>query len=299
MDEDDRSSPQAAHEVSEPGKATAEEDRVNVRLDALSRELDAVRRRTQTNDEEIDLLQIESAKKGRKWYQEPAIMISVLALAASVVATILSQVSTASERSYQQRTRLTAVLQQIHNSQAKGEELALQYGDRAPVPTVTEVQLLAREAELLSNEVSIEPFERIVIAEAHYYVNDLDTALRVALAAQADSKSPLDSVLAKRTIARIHFRQGNVNEARSAFGAAAEVPANPQSQLFGFVRSQYVFENSLNWAREELYSGNCIEAAGHSTKATEAVLLFPQSMRSVFTRRATELGNQIIAECRP
>lgn len=271
---------------------------VRSQLARIEEDLVEIRRQTRLNDEEIDILQVESAKRSRTWYKEPAVLVSRLALVTSVLATVLSQMASASGQEYQERTRLTAALEEIAASQSRSAELQVQYGDRAPIATITEVSLLTREAERLSDRVGAEPFERLVIAEAYIYVNDLDNALRVASAAKTRVTSPLDLVEANRTIARVHYSRGDLAEGRKAFVENAQVSESPTSPLRGTVRTQYMFENNFNWSSAELNVGSCPEAVSHASKAVEIVAQFPEALRPNFARRATALGEQVRQACR-
>jgi hypothetical protein len=107
MDEDD------AHDATDEAKQPVGS------LDAQQTELDEVRQQVAANDEKTDTLQVGAPGNKRKWYREPSVLVSTLALVVSISTTIVDQTNVTSDRQIQERNRLTTLIEQLPIAQAE------------------------------------------------------------------------------------------------------------------------------------------------------------------------------------
>lgn len=209
----------------------------------IAAELIRIREQVEIRGREIDILQIELGRRSRRWFQEPGALISIVAVVVSVLATLLGQLSTSTDRQIQERTRLTTVLQQLADDQQKRDAVTLQYGS----------------------------------AQAYLNVNDLDKALTIASQADQQASSISDRTSAGRAIASILFNQGKYDEGRQTFQQTENVVVDEKSALAALVRSQNIFEIEMLWTGLELGTNHCSEAKNHLSTMERIVETYPSA----------------------
>ncbi len=194
-------------------------------LDALRAELDELRRRVAVSDEEIDLLQVETAKNTRKWYREPSVLVAALALAVSVGAFVVGQVNIISDRQIQDRNRLSALIEQLPAAFAQTREQP-----DAPADLFLVVGSAADLIDKLGPEASTAS-EKIAVAQALVGGFDLPRAKQLATAAEQQSINLREKIAADGIIANINFQIGDVEGGRDAYRRMISLVQTPQNEL--------------------------------------------------------------------
>ena len=208
----------------------------------------------------------------------------------------MTQMSSSTDREFQQTTRLTAAVQQIYAAQAKIAENVAQFGDKAPVPVITEMILLATEAESLARAVPATPFQKLVIAQGYFYGSDLDKALLTLADADASALSPSDKVLIRRQIGIVQYNGADYDAARRSFSRALEALPRPTATSASSLKTLY-FDTQLQWSIAELTSGHCHEASQHAEEFRNTISLYPVSLRKTMEQRTLSTVAALKAAC--
>lgn len=202
----------------------------------------------------------DSRRGRRRWYKNPIIWIplslSVLTLIVSAIAAIISS----ADFRFQQRTRLTTLVQQLSEVRVKMAELTLEYGDRAPTLNIELGQPLTEEAFSLLREVrDVNSFEKTIIAQSFIETNQPDRAEPIAAEAEREADNLLEEVSAARVLANAYFNQGKHGEGRRAYSQALEY-ADKGVGVDSLIKLQHKIDTELNWISSELRIYNCLGA---------------------------------------
>lgn len=247
---------------------------------------------------EVDALQVEVAKGHRKWYQEPTILVSALALAASLLATLMAQSSSSADREFERRARLTTLIQQISDARLRTAELEAQYGSRVPDPDIVQLGLpLAEEAAVLVGVVYSKPFEKVVIADALVETNQPYRAEPIAEQAELEATSLLEKVITARARASSYFAQGKAEDGRRAYLRALEAVDTTDASVDSLIRTIYQFDTEERWALGELRINNCSGAKEHIEKLGFYADRSPKASADFFESRAQSLHDHVIGVC--
>jgi hypothetical protein len=148
------------------------------------------------------------------WISVIALIVSLLT---SLLATFTAKHSSSADLQFQQRARLTTLIQQLSETREKIAELQLQYGARVPIPSVELRQPLIEEAIPLLGAVGANSFQNMVIAESLNETNQPDRAESIAKDAESRAANRLEKVLAAQVLAVAYFNQGKFEEGRRAY----------------------------------------------------------------------------------
>lgn len=234
-------------------------------------------------------LRQEGDQQRRRWYREPAALISLLALVVSIASTILAQVTVWTDRDNQQRARLTAILQQVM------DELAVPKQGSEYNAQIVELRLLGSEAEELMKEVDAAPYEQLVIALAFITTGDFDKALDIVERTESQAESVTDRVSVHRTMGQVYFQQGSFEEARDALSRASEDASS--SDLTDEAKYRFEFENEYFWVQQEVSVKNCSQARDHTQRVQAKAASAPQVLAAAYQERARALEQQVAAAC--
>lgn len=250
---------------------------------------------------EIDNIQIELAKKSKPFYKEPATIIAILALVASVVATVISQYSSTRDRIDEQRGRLTTVVQSL------GEGGGLQESqDGDAIRSVALIRPALNEASFLiaaleTTELRSTPYEKIVVAVSYTYANEPGIAAELAAQAEAQAQAE-DGVLSERwdaavTSGRALFWSNRLEEGRNAFRRALDHVANQSANYDSQYLAAYAYQAQESWSYAELRANRCDEAKRHSNEARAALNGFPVTGPGAWAEREQVLRQAVATPC--
>jgi hypothetical protein len=242
-----------------------------------------------------------------RWYQRPAVWISIIALVVSVATATLTAMSSSASLKLQEQTqltaqqaRLTALIQQFSEMKEKINELSLQYGDKAPASNGVELrQPLIEDAVALLKEVPTIPFQKMVIAESLNENNQPDRAEHIARKAESDAseaKDPINKMLAARVLAVAYFNQGKIEYGRQAYARALDA-VNFMSGVDRFIRAQYGLEIEQSWISGELRANNCSGAKERLRNLEHYSKDFPRMLAGEAERRVQPTRALIASTC--
>lgn len=236
-------------------------------LAELRAEMALLRRRAEANSLQIDDLQTADTGERRSWWRQPATILSVLALLASLAATLTSATIADSSRAAEARNRLTSIFQQINDIGRANQALAVEFGDRAPLnASAGSVRVLASDALRLAEaeNLDIATADLTLLADAFLFAFELDTALELARDVVARTTVPVERFNALRTEALATFALGDVERGRAAFAEAlALLDGGTITGLAPPVRDSTAAQLELQWAGSEYTTGDCPAARTH------------------------------------
>jgi hypothetical protein len=276
-------------------KAPEEVERPAGSLDALRAELDELRQRVVTSDEEIDLLQVDAARNKRKWYRDPSVLVAALALAASVVTFVVGQVNVTSDRQIQDRNRLYALIEQLPPAEVQLQEKP----GSSPALVVLIADSAAALLDKLGPEASTAP-EKIEVAFDLVSVgSDLPSAKRLAIEAEQQTTNTLEKIAAARIIANIDFQAGDAASGRTTYQRIVRLIQTPQKELDApLLRDNQAFYIELSWATDEFsLAKNCQGAAEQLENAKQALNRQPPERIAGQTTALNNVANMVATRC--
>jgi hypothetical protein len=191
-------------------------------VEELRTELAALRRTLTVRGEEIDMLQVESARQHRRWHRDPTVLTAVLAVAISVLSTLLSQYDLASDRDIQARARLSSLIQQLPEAQ---QQLAASQN-----PAVDSLRLIAGDAAELMDETESSSFEKMEVAQVLIGTGDLGDALELVSKGIEQATRVSEKVFGHRLAAQINFQIGDTPGGRAAYQQALDLLSRPSAR---------------------------------------------------------------------
>jgi hypothetical protein len=195
----------------------------------------------------------------KRWHQQPTIWVSVIALIVSLIASLLATLtavrSSSANLQFQEQTRLTTLIQQLSEMRERIAELPLQYGDRAPIPSVELRQPLIEEA--LRDIAHANSFQKMVIAESLNETNQPDRAEPIAGEAESEARNLVEVVLAAQVHAVAYFNQGKAKDGRQAYSRALKIVDVTPRDVDPLVKTLYQLETEQFWISSELRINNC------------------------------------------
>lgn len=259
------------------------------------KELNELREVLSPRGREVDSLQVEFANLRKKWYQEPATLISTLisifALIISFVVPIYAmraeQRSSFDDLQSQRQAQLATVILQLSEIREKIAELQLKNDAKVPIPGVGSRLPLIEEAIRLDGLVGANSFQNMIIAESLNDTNQPDRAGRIAEEAERIAKNRLEKILATQVLAIAYFNQGRHEDGRRAYSRAlkaAEVE-DPAANVDILVRALYQLDTEQLWISSELRVSNCLGAKERLRKLELNGTLFPRSLADESERR--------------
>lgn len=244
-----------------------------------------------------------NARPARRWFQEPAILISGAAFTFSLLTTSLSfyQARQAEVRSL--KTELRQLSQRITVLPRENlDALARFQADPQSLSNFTgqvaqETMLLANQAneiitELPANE--IKPTEQITVAWAlisNYRVAD---GMKLLDAAVAGAKDPQNRANALRVRGNTYFGMGQSEKGRQDYLAAIQAFETQKAGFNPGVLAQTFAFTKLSWASAEMSAGNYAEAEGHLKDAEARILELPDGpLKQMLTRQVEQTRMQM------
>lgn len=247
-----------------------------------------IRRAIETIKAEVDAIQIESAKIGRKWYQDPSIIISITALVFSFGTTIESIHRTNLQDVSNSRSELRSVLErlaeipkeQIENSSENSNDLA-KLNSIDIVLNQENAFLTAQSKDIISRIPSelISPSEFLSLGYAaisSYNVQDARAYFEQAYATAIDAFDFNIEVGALRNLAYLKFVTGDIAGGEADFGSAVRIfdryPGyDPSTKISVAVQTQ------INWATADMTVGKVLDARKHLNEADTILSAAPNS----------------------
>jgi tetratricopeptide (TPR) repeat protein len=262
--------------------------------------------------------------EGGKWYEKPLVLpmgigiISIIATAVtSLIAAYAVYYGNSSKLEFDERARLTVLIQQLSETREKIAELALQYGDKAPIPSVELRQPIIEEAVKLLENANASPFQKMVLAEslndtnqpyraepiASQAVKEAEAAAEVETKAakseakaEAKDKNLVDKVLAAQVLAVAYFNQGKVEDGRQAYRRALKYAENAIT-VDSLIRELYQLETEQFWISSELRINNCTRAKERLQALELHSGRFPESLRGEAEKRVQPTHDRVDKVC--
>lgn len=256
--------------------------------------------------EEIDVLQIELARTRRPFYRDPAVVVAVLALVASVLATYLSTTSSATDRLIQERVRLTTLVQGVADTKLKQGQLAAELGEKAPIVTVAAIGPMLDEGSFLIHQLEgtpyvSTPYEKMVIATGYVDVNEPATAADLLILAENEARSQGQQVTQKLDAARLLavalFQVGRPEDGRAAYRRALGYAAQASQGYDQGLRAAFLYETNSKWAWAELRANNCAGVREHAAAARADLATFPLSGAGAYPAQQNALESYVASVC--
>ena len=241
----------------------------------LTFEMGELRESLSLRGREIDSLQVELASKRAPFYRQPAVIVAVLALLTSILATFLTYQSsrtqlelTQNDQMIQQRARLTALIQSVAEWTTSYQNASAEenfYVDSAR-PQLDEANHFV--GLLQSTPLRSLPLEKVILSNGYNIANEPGIALRLAQAAEFEAQysSPLERAAAAKLVGVNAFESGDPAGGRQGYERGlAYLRSAPGYDPFIIIQTRLELLNS--WSYEEKRVGNC---AGASQLVTEA-----------------------------
>jgi tetratricopeptide (TPR) repeat protein len=271
---------------------------------SVREELDALRRRVDTSDEEIDLLQIDVARHevvtSTPWYRDPRILVAYFALLFSLGTTVVSYIRLDQDKQHETRTELTGYIQRLEELPRVAAEDRLQYGDAGGSQLSgfvnAETQQIANQAQslaaLIPTEVST--LEYVTIGYGFQATGNFAQAAEMYQQALIATRTTQDKVVALRSLANIRFVLGDAPGGRGYFAQARAVYANDR-EAPALVAASENAATELQWASNELALGFCSEVVGHIDAAQALITNLPFNTQQALVDQARAQ----LAACHP
>jgi hypothetical protein len=229
-------------------------------IETLRADLAELERRLMVNDHEIDVLQVAAARRERKWFRDPTILTAVVAVVISLLSIAITQVNLRTDRQIQERSRLTALIQQLPAAQ---QQLA-----EKPGSSTEALALAAGDAAALMATVESSSFEKIEVAQALFFAGELGKAQELAQRGLAEAGSLLERVYASRMIAQVRYQAGDPVGGGAAYERTLDLLRQPETPVDSLVlRTYQTGVTEVMWAESEMRFGACGSAIGHMDKA--------------------------------
>jgi hypothetical protein len=240
---------------------------------------------------------------GKKWYEEPLVPvgISIIAIIASfissIIATNAAESSNSTKLQFDEQTRLTTLIQQLSDTRERIAELALQYGDRAPIPSVELRQPIVEEAVGLIKRTPASSFQKMVIAESLNETNQPDRAEPIAREAESQAQNLVDQVSAARVLAVAYFNQGKAVDGRRAYVRALRFVDITLTGVDPLIKTLYQLETEQFWISSELRINNCSGAKERLWDLEHHGEQFPKSLGGEAERRTQPTSALVVKIC--
>jgi hypothetical protein len=258
--------------------------------DVRIKELTDLRQQLAVAARDIEHLKDTARAKG-PWYREASVIISILALLASVAATVLGLLNTGSDRDIQARSRLSTIIGQLNTAQQQLQD-PLKGGS-------ADVRLLAQQAEELMREVPASTVEKLVVAQALVQAGLDDRAAPLAKQVEQSSSDLGEVVTATRLSGLLRFRAGDLDGGRAAFQRAVQVFEQPRfAGATRAVRLTVNEETQFWWASAEFQAGQCAQARRHMNESAALLDQLPPGNDITAYRQRLTAAEATLNGCR-
>jgi tetratricopeptide (TPR) repeat protein len=258
-----------AQSLPEPGSAASDRAEVGVHtgssgLDAIRRELEALREQVHQNDSEIDVLQIKAEKS---WYKDASVLIALLAFLFSFGTTLVSIHRTNQQDVQAARAELRGLIQRLNalpKENLEANKATARVDAAALSGTVSaENLLIAKQAmELIERRIpenQVTAVEYLIVANAFSSNALYDEAFRLLDRVLAVERDHNEHVWAYRLYGWSLMLKGDLQRGREMYQRALAFKERYPSVEPGF--AEWTNGNTYaGWAMAELSAYQCHEA---------------------------------------
>lgn len=272
-------------------------------LTALRATVTRLEEELEVRGREIDTLQAAETRRNKPWWRDTTTLVSVGALALTVLTVFLSRVDAGRTDDAAKRDRLTNMIQRITGLQRENAELQTKY----PANWQTVASVLNTDRVILTRQAGelIKQIPDLVNATEYYAVGlELSRSGETALGremldeAVKRARNYLEYTAAVRQQAEIRFGLDDLAGGRALMARAGKVFEEKQEFAAGtsaFLRASHAVDNEVRWALLEQAVRQCVQAREHATTARRQLsrLTNPDS----YTQLVTNMEKSVAKAC--
>jgi tetratricopeptide (TPR) repeat protein len=231
---------------------------------------------------EIDALQIQAVEKGRPWYRQAAIIISVLAFMFSAGATLYSNQQAHRSEIVSARSELGQLIQRLYTLPMERAELQVAYAqdptmaDALETINLTEHSILAQQAADIIDRIpgNVSANEYYGVGWALHQVGDLERARNIYQRGIQIAVNPHIESTILQSYGELLFAQEEYGLGRQQMQAAldlyVDMPSEQRARMFARIE--------LFWASIEKRYSHCREVQLHLSQAQNAADSMPPGL---------------------
>ncbi len=244
-----------------------------------------IERRLEALDDEIDALQTMLAEGTRPWYQDAAVVVSVLTFLLSLATTLFAYVQADWQRREQRivadRVELRELVQRLTALPRENAALSQVYTDTLVVGQLSgliqaENALLAKQATQIIARIPehVTVAEYATVAGALSLSGLMEQSLQLYVEAEHHIQDANDAVTVYYGQGFLLFNLGRISEGRVFYQRALDVFQHYPVSSIAY-RARTHAQTELFWAHAEMNQLQCEEAARHLREAEHHLAVVP------------------------
>jgi len=255
---------------------------------------------------DLEAIKIAGAFSAQKWFQNPSVLISLLALLFSFGTTGVSFYRINQQFVHDARTELRGLIQRLNQLPRENLEYYKKYADDPQAQTSmssfvnAENALVAKQAaeviERIPGDVGATEYSLVAYALNNSAL--VDKAIKLFEQGLLVSNDVNDEAALLRSYGATLINTGNIAKGRDQFKKALEVFQKYTPMNQGYVEFTH-FYTELNWGNAELSVRQCSEAKRHLESAEHHLTALPPGPVTESYKGELNLLRQQIANCVP
>jgi len=255
---------------------------------------------------DLEAIKIAGAFSAQKWFQNPSVLISLLALLFSFGTTGVSFYRIHEQFVHDARTELRGLIQRLNQLPRENLEYYKKYADDPQAQTSmssfvnAENSLVAKQAAEVIDRIpgDVGATEYSLVAYALNNSALVDKAMKLFEQGLLVSNDVNDEAALLRSYGATLINTGNIGKGRDQFKKALEVFQKYTPMNQGYVEFTH-FYTELNWGGAELSIRQCGEAKRHLEEAERHLISLPPGPVTESYKGELNLLRQQITNCVP